>query len=99
MERLECAGLPLGLFCGVQYELCAIDLAPGDCLVLYSDGITETQNAHGEEYGESRLMESARRHCGSGAKGMAEGIRKDILQFRTPLPPVDDETLLVLRRL
>lgn len=97
-ERLETTGLPLGMFCGSQYTIRNLTLDCGDSLVLYSDGITETQNPDGVEYGEARLIDSARNHFARGVEVMTEGILQDVTTFRGTRAPVDDLTLLVVRR-
>lgn len=63
IERLEAGGSVLGVFVEWSYEQGDVTLAPGDRLVLYTDGITEASNAASEEFGEERLIEMAR--CGA----------------------------------
>jgi phosphoserine phosphatase RsbU/P len=96
--KLDSTGLPLGLFCAAQYEVRNLRMNEGDLLVLYSDGITEAQDAEGIDFGEERLLNSARSHSGQGAQAMAEGMLRDVADFRGAHPPSDDVTLLVLRR-
>ena len=57
----EIAGLPLGIDGNAQYGQQAVPLAPGDCLALYTDGITEAMNAADELYGSVRLTEQLQR--------------------------------------
>jgi len=54
-ETLKEGGPVLGVLRDAAYSSSATDLAPGDCLILYTDGITEAVNAAGEEFGEDRL--------------------------------------------
>jgi sigma-B regulation protein RsbU (phosphoserine phosphatase) len=49
-------GVPVGIFAGMDYDSVDLDLAVGERLVLYSDGITECADAKGERYGEARLQ-------------------------------------------
>ena len=58
--QTEVAGLPLGLIPGTNYEQTVVELAPGDVLLLYTDGLTETENQAGEELGREGLLELAR---------------------------------------
>jgi phosphoserine phosphatase RsbU/P len=97
-ERLDSTGLPLGLFCGGQYTVQHLSLRAGDSLVLYSDGITEALDPAGDEYGEERLIHSLRDRMGQGANAMADGVLRDVANFRQTCPPADDMTLLVVRR-
>ncbi len=55
LHRLVANGLPLGMFEMSEYEDETISLKPGDCLLVYSDGITEAMNPAEEEFGEKRL--------------------------------------------
>jgi sigma-B regulation protein RsbU (phosphoserine phosphatase) len=66
-------GLPLGLGCGDYSETC-VTLSPGSKLIFYSDGITEAENADGEEYGLSRLAEHADRP-GASAVSIVDDVR------------------------
>jgi sigma-B regulation protein RsbU (phosphoserine phosphatase) len=66
-------GLPLGLGCG-DYSECQISLAEGSRLVFYSDGITEAENAHEEEYGLERLAEHVAKP-GASAVSIVEDVR------------------------
>ena len=66
-------GLPLGLACG-DYSETQIKLSAGSKLVFYSDGITEAENASGEEYGPCRLSAHAARE-GSSAVSIVDDVR------------------------
>lgn len=98
VERLDSTGLPLGLFCGGQYAVRRLSLDDGESLVLYSDGITDAQDPAGEEYQEERLIASLRDHFAQSADAMADGVLRDVARFRRTRPPVDDMTLLIVRR-
>jgi sigma-B regulation protein RsbU (phosphoserine phosphatase) len=97
-ERVDAAGLPLGLFCDGRYAVTNLALDPGDSLVLYSDGITEAQDRDGNLYEEERLIRCLRAHAERDAAGMADGILRDVAHFCSTHPPHDDLTLLILRR-
>lgn len=96
-QHLESTGLPLGLFCGSQYAVRRLDLGPGESLVLYSDGITEAQDPAGDEYEEERLIRSLRHHF-EQPETLADSVLRDVARFRQDRPPVDDMTLLIVRR-
>lgn len=97
-QRLGSTGLPLGLFCGGQYTVTPISIGAGESLVLYSDGITEAQDPAGDEYQEERLITSLRDRFEQGAGAMADAVMRDVARFCRTHPPVDDMTLLVVRR-
>lgn len=97
-ERVASNGLPLGLFSGAQYTVTQYSPADGESLVLYSDGITETENPSGDEYREDRLIRALRERIEHGAQSMVEAVLQDLGQFRGANPASDDVTLLVVRR-
>ena len=98
VERFEPTGLPIGLFAGAEYGVRQIALGAGESLALYSDGITEALDPDGEEYQEDRLIHALRQHFERGADAMADGVLQDVARFRRSHPPVDDITLLIVRR-
>jgi len=97
-KRLDSPGLPLGLFCSSQYPVRQVSLDAGDSLVLYSDGITESQDVEGNQYEEERLIRSLWDHRERTTGAMADGVLQDVGRFRQSRPPSDDITLLIVRR-
>jgi sigma-B regulation protein RsbU (phosphoserine phosphatase) len=73
-------------------------LEPGDCLILYTDGVTEAMNAQRQLYGEDRLLHFAERIAKDQAKQMAKSLRDDVSTFVDGAEQSDDITILVLRR-
>lgn len=74
-------------------------LAPGESLVLYSDGLLEATSPEGEELGMARLREAVSRRAGaSRARDLADGLLREERRHRDGRPPHDDTTVLVLRR-
>ena len=71
-------------------------LSPGDTLALYTDGITEALDEHGEEFGEARLMQSLRRRRSLPLRALLDAILDDVRQF-SPHEQYDDLTLIVAR--
>ena len=53
------SSLALGAFEGIPYPERSVRLEPGDAVLLYTDGVTEAQNAAGEEFAEERLIRAA----------------------------------------
>jgi sigma-B regulation protein RsbU (phosphoserine phosphatase) len=76
----------------------AIPLERDDCLVLYTDGVTETLNADGDEFGLDRLMQSVRASANGGAQGIVTKISEDVREFTGPTPQNDDITLIAIRK-
>jgi sigma-B regulation protein RsbU (phosphoserine phosphatase) len=95
---LETAGLPLGMFCTGHYAVTRCFLQPEDCLVLYTDGVTEARNRAGAEYGLDRLTEALASRHGSPAREIAAIIREDLETFRLGTPREDDVSIMVIRR-
>lgn len=92
--RIENAHLPLGVDGDEAFASQRIALAPGDALVLYTDGLVETARADGAQFGLDRLSDAAARLCGSGAGAIAEGLLDAARAFGTS---ADDRSVLVVR--
>ncbi len=76
----------------------AVPLERDDCLVLYTDGVTETLNAEGEEFGLERMMQSVRASATDGAQAIVKKIIGDVRDFTGSLPQNDDITLIAVRK-
>ena len=91
-------GSPIGPFPMAQCATFRTRLDPGDCLILYTDGITEAMNASKQLYGEARLLEFANTVPKQQAKHIATSLRQDVAAFVDGAEQSDDITILVLRR-
>ena len=89
------ASLPLGIDAGETYADHEAVLAPGDVLILYTDGITEARNPQGDMFGEERLDAAA--VCPGSAQSTLDAILSTLDRFRGNRPMGDDSTLLVAR--
>jgi serine phosphatase RsbU (regulator of sigma subunit) len=97
--RLVSTGHPLGLLPPlVPYDRSVHALDGGDCLVLFSDGVPEAQNAEGEEFGEGRLLEVLRSAAPDGAEAAVHRVFEAIDAFVCGAPQYDDITIVVARR-
>jgi serine phosphatase RsbU (regulator of sigma subunit) len=97
---LVSTGTPLGLLPAMlPYGEVAHDLAPGDTLVLFSDGVTEAQGSDGEEFGEARLLDVLRQVADTPVAAVIDRIFHEIDVFAGQAPQFDDITMLVVRRL
>jgi sigma-B regulation protein RsbU (phosphoserine phosphatase) len=98
IEPLPASGLLLGVFGNVTWEQCEIELAQDDCLIMYTDGITEARNSLGEMYGEERLAALATAVFPATAPQLLEAITNDLKKFSGNTSLEDDFTLVVVKR-
>lgn len=76
----------------------SIQLAPGEMLLLYTDGVTEAFDAAGEQFGEQRLLSGIEAIDTSGSRQVARGLLSAVKSFENGVSQSDDITLLVLHR-
>ncbi len=98
VRRLDATGVPVGLFLGAEYEEHGEQLAPGETLVLYTDGFTEVETANGE-LGVEGLVELCRHHVGSPSEELAAAVAQEIEELGGENAFSDDRTLVVARRI
>ncbi len=96
IHRLGAKGNVLGPFTGRDYEKREVNLAAGDRVLLYTDGITESMNPRREMYGESNLQESLRRHRALDGNAYLRRLLAEISSYTETTEPHDDITALVL---
>ncbi|RME76093.1 MAG: hypothetical protein D6784_06585 [Chloroflexi bacterium] len=98
---LDAPGRFLGLLPDLVVQEQIVTLQPGDCLVCYSDGVTDAvQSGNGETmYGLDRLVQTVAQNGQASAKELVNAVVKDIDAFRNGAELPDDLTLLVVRRL
>jgi sigma-B regulation protein RsbU (phosphoserine phosphatase) len=94
--ELAATGVPVGLIEGSKYELAGRQLSPGDKLVIYTDGVTEAQDARGAFFGRKRLFDLVRAHAGASATELHDSIQGAVRDFTEGAPQSDDITLVVL---
>jgi phosphoserine phosphatase RsbU/P len=98
VETLSAGGLVLGIFEDVSYAGGRVEMLPGDTLVVYSDGVTETWDPDGEEFGEESLVALAVRNRALGAEELQDSIMREIERFEAGARATDDRTIVVLKR-
>jgi sigma-B regulation protein RsbU (phosphoserine phosphatase) len=98
VQRLTRTGVALGAAEEVMFSERVILLEKDDNILLYTDGLTESFNNAGEFFGEERLMEAIRSSLCSSASELLDVVEKSLLNFVQDMPPADDLTMLVLRR-
>jgi sigma-B regulation protein RsbU (phosphoserine phosphatase) len=85
------------MFADVRFPVQRLSLLPGDTLLLYTDGLTEAENPHGEEYGIDRLQGLAARHHGNAPERLLAECLADLRNFSGGSKRTDDLTILALQ--
>jgi len=99
IHRLESCGLCLGVFPSVSYQAKKVTLNPGDVALLFTDGITESQNKGKEEFTEERLINILKKHSNLSAQKLLEKIFDEIDSFISGADQTDDMTLVTIKRI
>ncbi len=104
VEWLERGGLLIGMLPGQRYEQDTVELAPGDVLVLYTDGITEAEGPQEDAeddhmFGEERLVDVVHASGGHSAARISEAVLRAVTEHAAGVPQSDDITLVVIKRL
>ena len=100
-EKSAALTVPRGFVVGVlpeaRYASHTVTMRDGDMIVLYTDGVTEANDPHGDMFGESRLIECVSASGTSGATELVQQVQQQVEQFVAGAPQSDDMTLLALR--
>lgn len=96
-KELATDGPLLGLEKGEHFSESKCTIEKGDIVVMYTDGVVETRNDKGKQFGTSRLKQAISKHAGSAPRAMVEAISKDVKVFAGMEPIKDDITLVVLK--
>lgn len=89
---------PLGTFADPSYVRHQVEIAAGDLLVVYTDGVTEMRNDHGQDYGDDRLRRAiARAAPGRTAREVRDSVLSELANFKGSVEQADDITLVVAR--
>jgi sigma-B regulation protein RsbU (phosphoserine phosphatase) len=92
-------GKPLGIGPGFAYSRCERQLVAGDCLYLFTDGITEATDAQGALFDESRLEPALRAGAGATARALVESTIASVREFVGTTPQSDDIAAMAVRLL
>jgi sigma-B regulation protein RsbU (phosphoserine phosphatase) len=94
---IEVAGVPLGAFPGSAYDELTFPLEKGDVFVFCSDGVMDTHDGLGREFGSARLLEVIRAAHDKGAQDLVDAVFGAIEEFRGDAPVPDDTTVVAIR--
>jgi len=95
---LNLGGFPLAVREEGDYRLFRLELDLGDCVVMYTDGVTEATDPDSRMFQVERLAGVVRRHAAAPAQALVDAIVAEVRRFTTGAPQSDDLTLLVVRR-
>jgi serine phosphatase RsbU (regulator of sigma subunit) len=90
------ASLPIGIFENLPLDEQTFSLAPGDHLLLFTDGLSDCRNQQGEQFGRQRIKKTLTRLTGLSAQAASDALMQDLLDFRNGAFQDDDVTLTVL---
>src|SRR5437762_410488 len=93
----ERGGVPLGMFRDTRYYEHYLTIAPGELLVLYTDGVTEATNPAGEEYGLIRMIEAVKRDKNLTARELIDSIHQDVVNWTDGAGATDDVTFFIIK--
>ena len=88
--------MPVGLLDSAEFEVVEQRLAPGDKIVIYSDGVTEAQNLEKKFFGKRRLREAIEAHASGSCAAIHDAIQEAVAGFTEGAAQSDDITLVVL---
>jgi sigma-B regulation protein RsbU (phosphoserine phosphatase) len=95
--RLDRGGTVVGLFSPAEYEQAVVVLEAGDVFLGFTDGLTEPENIFGEEFGEARLLDAARRALPGSPDALVQEIYRSVNDWTGSPELQDDMTLLVAK--
>src|SRR6266404_5146345 len=103
VTKVNPPGMALGIDSGNVFDRVTADfkvrLDPGDCLILYTDGVTEALDLNGSEFGIGRLIEVIQAGAGESAATIVTGVTETVKAFVGNQPQTDDITLVAIRKL
>jgi len=94
---IELPGIPLGVFGGSTYDTVSFDLRQGDLFVFCTDGVSEANDADGQEFGATRLLRTVEMVQQESAPRIADAIFEAVEAFRGETPPNDDMTAVAVK--
>ena len=96
MQRIESNGLLFGVEPDSEYPVCRVPLEPSDRLLLYTDGVTETENAAGEEFGDQQLERVVRNNRLQPASELSRQVLSELQRWRPAVVNQQDDITLII---
>jgi serine phosphatase RsbU (regulator of sigma subunit) len=97
VRKLETGGMIVGLFPYASYQQEDVQLAAGDVLAIFSDGVSEALNGSGEEYGEARIQDAVAPNWLEPSDAVLQALLESVRGFAQGAPQNDDVTALIVR--
>jgi serine phosphatase RsbU (regulator of sigma subunit) len=97
ISALASTGMPIALYAGHGYSEASVELAAGDLLFFYTDGLVETENEQQEMFGAERLEAMLERVRTDGIDTILQTVEERVKAFRGSAEPFDDATMMALR--
>jgi len=99
VTTIEPTSVPVGLFCAKEFPSRSVELASGDTLLLYTDGVSEALDREGGEYGVDRLVDVMQAHVSDSAQALVSACVRDLEEFRAGATRTDDVSVMAIKRL
>jgi len=97
VERLDVGGLPFGIMPTATYESATVTLAPGDWLIIFTDGLPEAENVRQEEFGEARLLSAIGNLASLDPAEMLKRLLAEVDLFVGNMAQHDDVTVMLIK--
>ena len=97
VERLDVGGLPFGILPTATYESATVTLAPGDWLIIFTDGLPEAENVRQEEFGEARLLSAIGNLASLDPAEMLKRLLAEVDLFVGNMAQHDDVTCMLIK--
>ncbi|MFQ5676661.1 MAG: SpoIIE family protein phosphatase, partial [bacterium] len=96
-DLLEEGGLILGMMPNMPYSFQKVQLEPGDCIVMFTDGVSEAMNGKEEEFEEKRIEECVVKNFDCSAEGIMQNLLASVKEFSKGQPQADDITIMTIK--
>ncbi|MFQ5636416.1 MAG: GAF domain-containing SpoIIE family protein phosphatase [bacterium] len=96
-QNFEEGGLILGMMPNIQYDTETVSLESGDCIVMFTDGVSEAMNSKEEEFEEKRIEACVLDNYDLSAEGILQTLKKAVYDFAQDQPQADDITIQVIK--
>lgn len=98
VELLDATGTFLGVHADFTYTEASLSINSGDLIVLYTDGVTEAENPHGDMFGDERLAEYLQARRDQPLRRIVDDLTDEVLQYSDRPEPADDFTVIAMRK-